>query len=199
MAAGIGMTQNNIKIAVTGGIGSGKTTVCNILNKFGFKVVSCDDVYKQIPDQVLKAVLEKQFPAAVNNDKIDKKKLAQIVFNDKAKLEKLNSLTHPLIMKEVFKAMEEQNILFAEVPLLFESGYDKYFDKIIVVKRDLNQRIESIIKRDDLSKNAVKKRISSQINYEIEDFAKYYVIHNDGNIDKLREEVFRVLKELKLN
>lgn len=193
------MTQNNIKIAVTGGIGSGKTTVCNILNKFGFKVVSCDDVYKQIPDQVLKAVLEKQFPAAVNNDKIDKKKLAQIVFNDKAKLEKLNSLTHPLIMKEVFKAMEEQNILFAEVPLLFESGYDKYFDKIIVVKRDLNQRIESIIKRDDLSKNAVKKRISSQINYEIEDFAKYYVIHNDGNIDKLREEVFRVLKELKLN
>lgn len=192
------MTQNNIKIAVTGGIGSGKTTVCNILNEFGFKVVSCDDVYKQIPDQVLKAVLEKQFLAAVNNDKIDKKKLAQIVFNDKAQLEKLNSLTHPLIMKEAFKAMEEQNILFAEVPLLFESGYDKYFNKIIVVTRDLKTRIESVVKRDNLSKNEVKNRINSQFNYDFTDYAKYYVIHNDGNIDELRKEVLKVIKELKL-
>lgn len=192
------MTQNNTRIAVTGGIGSGKTTVCNILNEFGFKVVSCDDVYKQIPDQVLKAVLEKQFPAAVNNEKIDKKKLAQIVFNDKAQLEKLNSLTHPLIMKEVFKSMEEQNILFAEVPLLFESGYDKYFNKIIVVIRDLGNRIESVVKRDNLSKNEVKNRINSQFNYDCTDFTKYYVIHNDGNIDELRKEVLKVIKELKL-
>lgn len=192
------MMQNNIKIAVTGGIGSGKTTVCNILNRLGYKVVSCDEVYKQISDEVLVTVLKDEFPNVIDGVIINKKKLAETVFKDEVKLKKLNSLTHPLIMKKVFKVMDEQNILFAEVPLLFESGYDKYFDKIIVVKRDLQQRIDSIIKRDNLSKADIKKRINSQINYDIENFAKYYVIHNDGNIDKLREEVFRVLKELKL-
>lgn len=192
------MMQNNIKIAVTGGIGSGKTTVCNILNRLGYKVVSCDEVYKQISDEVLVTVLKDEFPNVIDGVIINKKKLAETVFKDEVKLKKLNSLTHPLIMEKVFKVMGEQNILFAEVPLLFESGYDKYFDKIIVVKRDLQQRIDSIIKRDNLSKADIKKRINSQINYDIEDFAKYYVIHNYGNIDKLREEVFRVLKELKL-
>ena len=75
------------------------------------------------------------------------------------------------------------------MPLLFEGGYEEYFDGVVVVLRDKNDRIKSVLKRDNLSENEVIKRLNSQIDYDNHDFAKYYVIHNNSNLSDLREKV----------
>ena len=96
------MTQNNIKIAVTGGIGSGKTTVCDIIKEQGYSVISCDEIYNRLlRDKSFLNSLVSEFGHILNGDgTLSRKKLSEIVFSDKDKLARLNEITHPEIMKE---------------------------------------------------------------------------------------------------
>ena len=135
------MMRNNVKIAITGGIGSGKSTVLEIIRGEGFPVYSCDEIYSQLLNGAgLTAEIGKAFNDVVDeNGKLDRKKLGALVFSNAAELEKLNNITHPKIFKAVFEKMQDKEISFCEVPLLFESGYEKYFDNVIVVMRDENE------------------------------------------------------------
>ncbi len=191
------MMQNNIKIAITGGIGSGKSTVASIIAEQGYQVISCDDVYRRLLEsEAVVELLAKEFGDIINFGKLDRKKLADIVFCDEKKLQRLNEITHPLIMEEVFKLMREKSIAFCEVPLLFESGYEKYFDGVIVVLRDKNERVNSVVKRDNIPKNAVLSRICNQFDYEEADFNGYYVIQNTSDTADLRKKTIKILDEL---
>ena len=142
--------MDTIKIAVTGGIGSGKSSVTKIIREKGFPVFSCDEINKQLltkKDYINR--IEKIFPEAVEGGKIIKSRLAEIVFSDETALKKLNSVSHPLIMNELNRQMNSRKgLVFAEVPLLFEGGYEDLFHKIIVVCREKEQRILSVMQRD---------------------------------------------------
>ncbi|MDE6597362.1 MAG: dephospho-CoA kinase [Clostridia bacterium] len=189
--------QNNLKVAITGGIGSGKSVVASIIAEQGYNVVSCDEIYKNLlQDKNFLKVLSAEF-ACVLDGVLDRKKLSKIVFNDAEKLKKLNYLTHPVIMQTALSKMQGDGINFCEVPLLFEGGYEKLFDKVIVVLRDTAARINSVAVRDNIDVSAVEKRISNQIDYDNYDFTNYYVLHNNGSIDKLRVDTFQILKNLK--
>lgn len=191
------MTQNNLKIAITGGIGSGKSTVVSVISEQGYPVISCDSVYGQLLENVaIIKPLAEEFGDIISCGKLDRKKLADVVFSDEKKLQRLNEITHPLIMEEVFKLMSGERVAFCEVPLLFESGYEKYFDKIIVVLRDRSERIKSVISRDNISGSAVLSRICSQFDYENADLSKYYVIRNTSDKDDLRKKTIQTLNEL---
>lgn len=195
------MTQSSYKIAITGGIGSGKSTVADIIRREGYPVFSCDKIYNELlcRGECLNKIA-KEFAGVIKSDgTLDRVKLAEKVFNDKAELAKLNAITHPAIMEEVFKRSEGYKISFTEVPLLFESGLENDFDGIIVVLRKLEDRISSVSKRDKIDQNNVVLRINSQFNYDNCDFAKYYVIHNDGNFDDLSRVTHRILQKILIN
>ena len=192
------MTQNSLKIAVTGGIGSGKSTVCEIIKKYGFPVYSCDQIYSELlnsSDFLMK--IENGFGGVLNSDgSLNRKELSATVFNNESALKKLNSITHPEIISEAFKKMEGSSIAFLEVPLLFENGFVDLFDGVIVVLRDIEDRINSVISRSNLTRDEVLLRINSQYNYDKLDFTKYYAIHNCGNYEDLDCKIRQILTKI---
>ncbi len=193
------MMQNNTKIAVTGGIGSGKTTVCKIIKEQGYTVISCDEIYSHLLcDISFLNSLAAEFGNILNSDgTLSRKKLAEIVFSDKDKLTRLNEITHPEIMKEAIKQMSGGGIYFCEVPLLFEGEFEALFDKIIVVLRNKELRISSITKRDEITYLDAKKRIDSQFNYDNLSFEKYYVIHNNSDFENLNAVTLEIINKIK--
>lgn len=193
------MTQNSIKIAITGGIGSGKSAVAEILLKEGYPVFSCDKIYSELlKDNNFLNKLSAQFEGIITPDgTLDRAKLSETVFKDKSALSKLNALTHPAIMEEVFKKCEREKLSFTEVPLLFENGFERYFDNVIVVLRDENERINAIVERNGIEQKKAILRLKSQFNYNNCDFAKYYVIHNCSNFADLEQKTLNILHEIK--
>ena len=193
-----GMKQSK-KIAVTGGIGSGKSTVLKIIEQKGYPVFSCDEIYAElIKDKKFLAKLCDKFGDILNEDGgLDRKKLSSIVFGDREKLARLDALTHPAIYAEMFRRVDETwGLCFCEVPLLFESGGEELFDGVIVVLRDEKQRIESVAERDNCSVNDVKLRIVNQFDYNKLNFTKYYVLHNNGNLEQLSAQIDDILQRI---
>lgn len=187
------------KIAVTGGIGSGKSTVMKIIAGKGYPIFSCDEIYSQLTsDSDFLNILRHSFGDILNSDgTLDRKKLSEIVFNNPAKLAELDKITHPAIYKEMFRMADEAGgICFCEVPLLFESGAESLFDGVIIVMRNEEQRIKSVTARDKLPEQDVKKRISNQFDYNSADFAMYYVIHNNGDLSELGWQTEEIIKKI---
>ena len=190
-------------IAVTGGIGSGKSTLLKFLSTSGFTTVSCDKVYSDIiKTRSYKKKLKDLFPDCVKGNlllKVDKKALSEKVFNNKESLGKLNALVHPLIMERALKLASKGDtaLAFIEVPLLFEGDFQNLFHHVIVVKRNLEDRINSVINRSKLSKQEVLNRVANQIDYETQDFTDYFVIENNGSEREFREKVSQVLKQIR--
>ncbi len=187
------------KIAVTGGIGSGKSTVMKIIAGKGYPIFSCDEIYSQLTsDSDFLNILRHSFGDILNSDgTLDRKKLSEIVFNNPAKLAELDKITHPAIYKEMFRMADEAGgICFCEVPLLFESGAESLFDGVIIVMRNEEQRIKSVTARDKLPEQDVKKRISNQFDYNSADFAMYYVIHNNGDLSELEWQTEEIIKKI---
>ncbi|MBQ0099214.1 MAG: dephospho-CoA kinase [Firmicutes bacterium] len=195
------MMQNNVKkIAVTGGIGSGKSTLIRILNELGYYTVSCDEEIKKMYQETeIVDNIKSMFPEAVENNKLNKNIIAKIVFNDIERLKKLNEYMHPIVLKRCFDKANRESIngvAFIEVPLLFESKLENSFDKVIVVVRDREQRIESIISRSNLSWEEIEKRMNNQIDYDKNDLSKYIVIRNDGDIYDHREKILPIIDKI---
>ena len=193
------MMQNK-KVAITGGIGSGKSSVCEIIKKKGYPVFSCDEIYAELlkDKNFTKTISDKFGKCVLNSDcTLNHEALSAIVFNDDDKLKKLNQITHAKIFEEIFKrAKGFDGVVFFEVPLLFEGNYQDKFDEVVVVLRDEKDRIASVIERDNLSEENVKKRINKQYNYENSTFEEYYVIHNDGNFNNLELKITELLTKL---
>lgn len=195
----IGMMQNNIKIAITGGICSGKSTVARIIEEQGYSVISCDEIYRDILiDKKFVNLLDREFGNLKKSDgTLNRDELSEIVFNDSAKLKKLNSLTHPQIMIRAMELMTGNGLFFCEVPLLFEGGFERLFDNAIVVLRKKSERIKELMQRSKVDENQAQLRLNSQFNYDNSDFVKYYVIHNDDNLVKLRTITLNLLEKIK--
>lgn len=195
------MRQSNGKtyVAVTGGIGSGKSTVVKMIGERGFHVYSADEAARNIyDDPLVKAKVRTVFPECFSGDVPDRKKLAEEVFADRNKLERLNNITHPAIMEKLFVRAESDSdrVIFFEIPLLFESGYEGRFDKVIVVMRDKSLRINSVMRRDGLSEEQVKARIANQIDYEKIQKTAHTIIYNNGDLPSLRNRVNGILDEI---
>lgn len=196
-----------IKVAITGGIASGKSTVSSFIKGLGYKVYDADKIYADLlKDEVI--VTNVSRIAGVRPLKtdgkliLDKKAVSQKVFSDKDALGRLNAYTHKLIYDEIEKIIrkeDKEKILFFEIPLLFESGKSDDFDKIIVVTRDKTLRIKALETRNGLSEDEAMKRIINQTDYDNFDFSKHTLIRNDGDLSALRKKVSDVVKSLEEN
>lgn len=192
------------KIAVTGGIGSGKSTVLRYLKELGYSVFSCDEIYREIIDEpnYIQKVAQ-TFPSCVVENKIDKKRLSQIIFQEEEKREKLNAIAHPIIMQRLNECMEKcaTPLVFAEVPLLFEGNYQSCFDGVIVVMRREEQRIEALQKRDRADKEQIQKRMLAQFDYASKEaqiqFADChaFLIENNGTEEELKNKIKKLIEK----
>lgn len=187
----------NKKIAITGGIGSGKSTVSQMIRDMGYPVYSCDEIYAAIiNNERYITAIKNAFPSAVQKDRIDREKLAKIVFNDDLARERLNKIAHPLIMQSLLQKMNgEKGLVFAEVPLLFEGNFESLFNEIIVVQRNKKERIESVCARDHITKEEVLARMNAQFDYDTEKI-NAIIIKNAEDLLTLKNKVSDIIKRL---
>lgn len=174
-----------LKVGITGGIGSGKSTVSRIFELLGIPVYYADDRAKDIlvRDPELAAAVRQHFGTEVydENGALNRKYLGNIVFNDKDKLALLNSLVHPATIRDSDRWASQQTTPYVlkEAALLFETESFHHLDKVIGVFAPQPLRIHRVMKRDNVSRNDVLARIHKQIDERIKMRLCDYVIHND--------------------
>jgi len=173
-----------LKIGLTGGIGSGKSTVAKIFEVLGIPVYYADDAAKRImnQDEDLKTAIINQFgTASYKEGLLDRAFIASQVFDNKEKLASLNALTHPATIRDAERWMNEQKTAYAvkEAALIFESGSEKQLDYVIGVQSPVELRIQRTMARDAVSREEVLRRISNQME-ETEKMKRCdFIIHND--------------------
>ena len=193
--------RKNFLVAVTGGIGSGKSTVISEISKKGYPVINCDEITKKLYNTVkVKRWVKINFPTCTSGKffiKVNKKALAELVFNSKSSHETLTDYLTALIFKKAIKsAKKKKGLVFIEVPLLFEKGYQDYFNRVIVVLREEEERILSVMKRSNLSREQVLARIKNQVDYFKIDLSKYIVINNDKDEEFLKESTLKIVEKI---
>ncbi len=188
-----------LTVGVTGGIGSGKTTVCKIFEELGAKVIYADELAKELmeKDESLKKKIVQTFgPEAYIGGKLNRKFIADIIFSNEDKKKKLESIVHPAVIKKIlseFKKISKEkkkDFVVVEAALIFESGFDDELDYVVVVETsDDEMKIKRIIERDNCSRDEVLKRMKAQMDPAEKVKLADIVIRNDGSIDELREKV----------
>ncbi|UGS24592.1 dephospho-CoA kinase [Flavobacterium channae] len=176
-------------IGLTGGIGSGKSTVVNYIASKGIPVYIADDEAKKImEDATVKQRIQKLFSQSVLNDNgtLNRKKIAELVFGFPDKLKELNAIVHPEVQnhfKEWLFKHKEYSFIIKEVAILFETGGNKQCDKVILITAPEELRIQRAMKRDNLTKKDVLVRINTQLpdskKKELSDFVVENVDLND--------------------
>ncbi|MBQ9826285.1 MAG: dephospho-CoA kinase [Firmicutes bacterium] len=189
---------------ITGGTGSGKTTVCGFLEEMGYTVIDADKVARSLTEpgsQVLWKLSETFGKEIIAEDgSLIRKKLGEIVFNNKEKLQQLNDIMGPA-MDEAFRSALDAAVLknpyskvFFDAPTLYESGRESMVDKVWVVAAGLETRIKRIMDRDGLSREQVLARMANQLPEEEKIRRADVVIYNDGTLEDLRMTVEKALK-----
>jgi len=172
-----------LKIGLTGGVGSGKTTVSKIFASLGVPVFYADDIAKKImnEDTILKQEIINLFGEEAYTESLNRKHIADIVFNDAFKLEQLNALIHPRTIEAANKWMQQQTkpYVIKEAALMFEAGASTNLDYIIGVYAPQYLRINRVMKRDMFTKEQVLERINNQIDETIKMKLCDFVIVND--------------------
>lgn len=188
-------------IGLTGGIGSGKSTVAKYIASKGIPVYVADDEAKKIMNssKVIEEVVALFGENVLNNeDKLDRKKIAAIVFNDKEKLEQLNKIIHPKVkahFKEWLNKYKNEKFIIKEVAILFETNGNLECDKVILVTAPKEVRIERVMKRDAISREEVEARIKNQLPEEQKVKLSDYFIENN-TIKETYNLVNKLLKKL---
>ncbi len=183
------------KVAITGGIGSGKTYVCSILKKRGIKIYDCDDAAKRLmaTSESLKEEIKKIVgPNAYIDGKLNKKTLSSFILKDKENASKINAIVHPRVAEDFISS----GLKWMECALLFSSGFNILVDKVICVSAPEEIRIKRIIERDKISYPMAKQWISSQMREEEIIALSDFQILNDG-IKDVDSQIDKILANLK--
>ncbi|MDE6886663.1 MAG: dephospho-CoA kinase [Helicobacteraceae bacterium] len=203
-------TKFNNAIVLTGGIGSGKSTASRILKSLGYDVIDLDIISHNKLESSIDEIIKHFGKEILIENKIDRKKLADIVFSDKNKLSILENILHPQIRFEVYrqaKILESYNkIYFIDIPIFFEirekqikekkkNTYD--IDKILLIYAPKSMQIKRIMQRNNLSYNEALIRIENQIDIEKKKEKATFIIENTSDIETLKTNIEQLLNMLK--
>jgi len=188
------------KIAITGSLGTGKSTILKILQNLGFSTFSCDEVVKNLyknPD-IQKKIIEIFGKKILSIDgKLNKKKILEKILEDNKLKEKLESLFHPLVKEkllEFIRERKEEKIIFAEVPLLFEAGWEDLFDEIWVITCSPLTQKERIL-RKGLEEKLGEKLLKLQLSLKEKEKKAHKIIFSEKSFEELEKEIKEMLKE----
>lgn len=178
-------------IALSGGISTGKSTVANLLSLQGFRKISADEISKKILEKNYQSIIDIFGSEYVQNNIIDKKKLANLIFNDKVAKHKLEDLLHPKIrdeiQKEATKLDEYKKPYLIEIPLFYETkAYD--IKNVLVVYAPKDIQIDRLTKRDNLTLEEANARLNNQIDIEEKKNLATFVIDNTKDLKHLQSE-----------
>ncbi len=195
------MKYQNLVVGITGGIGSGKSTFCEILTQNNFPVIHSDNMAKEImatDDAVKKRIIETLGTQSYFNDgKINTHYLRDIVFNDFEKLQILNSIVHPAVIKKTKEKIEDlkknNHIIFVESALIYEANFDKLFDFIILIYSEQRERLRRVKQRSNLTDEEILKIMQTQIPDEEKRKYADIIVENNDNIDELKSRAKFIL------
>jgi dephospho-CoA kinase len=191
--------SNKYVIGVTGGIGSGKSTVTAYLRSKGYFVVDADALAREAAMPGEPALLEVQAAfgdGVMNSDgTLNRSALAEIVFSDEAKLETLNSIFHGDVHERMMAKIEEAeaHFVFLDVPLLYETGMDSLCDEVWLVVAPMEDRIARVIARDNSTEDLVRARIDSQMSDEEKIAGGGIMLVNDGTVEELYVKIGKLI------
>ena len=196
-----------IIVGLTGGIGSGKSSVAEMFKDEGAYVIDFDYLARVVvePDTpAWRDIVDYFGPEIISPDRtLNRSKLAEIVFSDAKSRKALESFTHPRISKERdilikdIKKKDPKTIVIVDIPLLFELSLKKKFDKVILVYVSRDVQVKRAVKRGVLAKEEVEKRLKAQIPIEEKKLLSDYIINNEGSLKYTRDQVRKVTHELK--
>ena len=187
-------------VGLTGGIGSGKSTVLKQFEDLGINTYSADKVAKKLinsNEDIIESIKSLFGDNIYDNNILDTIKLSKIVFQDSHKLESLNSIIHPAVAKD-FKSFIKTNhgdYIVKEVAIIFETNTEDNYDKIILVRAPIEDRIKRVVLRDNITKDDVIRRVNNQIDDSTIIDKCDYVIDNN-NLVELKEKVINIHKDL---
>lgn len=189
-------------IGITGSIACGKSTVSNYLKSKGYIVIDADKIgHEALDDDYVKEKLILAFGNEILDDnKINRQKLGELVFGNSSNLNVLNSIIHPEIRKKILQKIDKNNdkeLIFIDVALLFEAKFDDLVDKIIVVYVDKNTQLTRLMKRNSISEKEALSRIVSQMSPIEKAKLGDYTVNNNLDVINTYEQVDKVLSELK--
>lgn len=189
-------------IGITGSIACGKSTISNYLKSKGYIVIDADKIgHEALDDDYVKEKLILAFGNEILEDnKINRQKLGELVFGNSSNLNVLNSIIHPEIRKKILEKIDKNNdkeLIFIDVALLFEAKFDDLVDKIIVVYVDKNTQLTRLMKRNSISEKEALSRIVSQMSPIEKAKLGDYTVNNNLDVINTYEQVDKVLSELK--
>ena len=195
-----------LRVALTGGIGTGKSTASKILNELGAFIFDADKEAKNIlkNNETTQSELIAEFGTDImsGDEKIDNNKLARIAFQDLDHQLKLNSIIHPYVFQQIDKnfdnALEKgtHDIFVVDAALIYESGADTHMDYVIVITALLKVRMERALQRERLTRDEILKRIDLQWPEDEKIALADFVIHNDGTEEELRGSITDIYNQL---
>lgn len=191
-------------IGITGSSGAGKSTVCEILqNEYGVKVINADKIAKQLSKKGTNYLSEivKQFGKEIllENGEMNRPKLAQIIYSNNEKREKLNSCTLKYIKEEIQKEIQKANnskeykIIVIDAPLLFEAELEKLCEYVIaVISENKNLQLQRIVKRDGITEEQAEARLNAQKSNDFYTSKSKFVIVNNGELKEVEEQIKKI-------
>ncbi len=187
--------KKQTRIAITGTIGSGKSEVSRYLREKGYPIFDCDEENRILlqKDNVGYEAVKEAFPECVKDGELDKRILSSLVFTEPNKKKQLEQIMHPLILERLKQRKEE--FLFAEVPLLFEAGWNRYFDQNLLVVTNQQVLLERLKKRG-MSKAEALRRLKKQMPVLEKKKRADKIIYNNGSLQELHDSLEEWLKEI---
>ena len=192
--------KTGFKLGITGGIGSGKTSVCRVFTVLRIPVFSADREANYIMEN--ESIIQDKLNSITGQDLyangiLNRQALASIIFNDKTILKKVNALVHPFVFDNFRKWSAEQTspYVIMEAAILFESGAADYVDKVATVVAPADQRVERVIRRNKLTKEQVMDRMRNQMGDETRISLSDYIIYNSEN-DMVIPAVLKIHQEI---
>ena len=191
-----------LKVGVTGGIGSGKSTVSRFFSALGVPVYDSDQRAKSLMqhDDSIKSKIKIEFgDNAYHKNELNRSYLAEIVFKNESKLKQLNAIVHPVVKTDFINWLSQNSnakLIIKEAAIMIESGAYKDLDKLIVVNASMNQKIKWIKQRDQLSLEDIENRIQNQLSDEIRNQYADFIIENNSGKRELKQQVLSVYNKL---
>ena len=192
--------MSNLKIGITGGIGSGKSEISRYLMSMGEHVICADEVARLVVqpgeqgNHAIRCTFGEQY--FLEDDTLDRKMLAKHVFSDQSNLALLNNILHPVIVEYILTQADSlSGRVFIDAPLLIQTGLHKETDFVWLVIADMKVRVKRVMMRDGISESDVKQRIASQMSdQEMAEFADE-IIDNSGSIENLHQKIDSLLDQ----
>ena len=189
-------------LGITGGIATGKTAVSDILKSLDIKVIDMDIISREVIKlpKIIQSIQNEFGSGVVKNGTVDRKLLREFIFDDKAKVQKLNNIMHPAIIEkaknEIDRLKSSTPLIVVVIPLLFETNLEYLTDSILLVTADYDKHVERIMTRDTSTKTNAENIIAAQMPLSEKVKKSNYVIENNGTYEELKEKVLTFLKTL---